>query len=682
MLNLKSSVIFLLTVFTLASSTLASDEIDILQSRLVNDYLKGDCSNAINLLNSQSSDGSWTDIDYDHNAATIWNPINHLKRIRQMAIAYNKQAQTLYHNPGLLKAISNGLNFWYRRKPKSKNWWHNDIGQQLQLGPFLIMMEPYLSEEQINIGCTYLRNPYMTGQNLIWTALQTIQRGCLNESVDDINIGLDAMKNEVKITTHEAIQPDFSFYQHGPLLYSGGYGRSFLIDSVYWMYQTRGLSFGFSQEKIDIIASYLLDGTQWMVQGHYIDPSISGREISRPNATSWYSLVETIEKIKQLPTNRQQELSLLLKHINNSNTPNIVGDKHFWRTDYHVSRGPGYHASVNMASKRTLATEAINQENLLAYNLSFGTQFIMKTGDEYYNIFPVWDWTKLPGSTSPQNEKLPKMSNATRGTTEFVGGVSNSISGAACLDLNWNSVTAHKSWFFFPNRIVALGSEINSTSTNLIYTTVEQTYLKGRVYAGNKTKSPITLTQGEYSIPTPAWVFHNGIGYIFPDQGQINLSISPKSGSWKRINTPLSDQKITSDIFTLYIDHGQSPQDKEYSYIIYPNANLKQMQNLKEEYDIKIKSNSKDLQSVTFQATTAAIFYTPGQVELSNDSSLSISSPSAVIFNRNDNTIAVADPTQKLVTVKAIYKDNNSTKEIQIQLPKDANAGQTIMDKF
>ncbi|EOR94162.1 hypothetical protein ADIARSV_2657 [Arcticibacter svalbardensis MN12-7] len=54
-----------------------------------------------------------------------------------------------------------------------------------------------------------------------------------------------------------------------------------------------------------------------------------------------------------------------------------------------------------MCSSRTRGTESLNNENLLPNWLPFGATAIIRTGDEYYNIFGVWDWTKIPGVTNP-----------------------------------------------------------------------------------------------------------------------------------------------------------------------------------------------------------------------------------------------------------------------------------------
>ena len=63
-------------------------------------------------------------------------------------------------------------------------------------------------------------------------------------------------------------------------------------------------------------------------------------------------------------------------------------------------------------------------------------------GDEYNEIFPVWDWTLLPSHRAGlDHAALPADA-----TTEFVGGASVSI-GVAVIDLNKASTTARRHGF-------------------------------------------------------------------------------------------------------------------------------------------------------------------------------------------------------------------------------------------
>lgn len=87
-----------------------------------------------------------------------------------------------------------------------------------------------------------------------------------------------------------------------------------------------------------------------------------------------------------------QELAREIESVSN------VKDEYnrlFWRSDYMVQNNPSYQASVRGASVRTYKAETGgNGENLKGTLLSAGSFSIRVSGDEYFNIFPCWDWSK------------------------------------------------------------------------------------------------------------------------------------------------------------------------------------------------------------------------------------------------------------------------------------------------
>ena len=80
-----------------------------------------------------------------------------------------------------------------------------------------------------------------------------------------------------------------------------------------------------------------------------------------------------------------------------------------------------------MVSSRIRATESGNNENLKAWYLGQGVQFILRSGQEYREIFPVWDWQRLPGMLCEQKKdslKLFMFGLGSEGKKAFTGGVS------------------------------------------------------------------------------------------------------------------------------------------------------------------------------------------------------------------------------------------------------------------
>lgn len=75
--------------------------------------------------------------------------------------------------------------------------------------------------------------------------------------------------------------------------------------------------------------------------------------------------------------------------------------KHFWTSDFTVLHRENFYVSVRNSSKRNKTTEYMNNENSKAYYIADGTTVIMRTGGEYRDIFPVWDWSRIPAPPRP-----------------------------------------------------------------------------------------------------------------------------------------------------------------------------------------------------------------------------------------------------------------------------------------
>ena len=277
---------------------------------------------------------------------------------------------------------------------------------------------------------------------------------------------------------------------------------------------------------------------------------------------------------------------------------------HYFRGDYSLHVRPQYNFDVRQASTRTKKCEYGNKENLKTYFMSDGCTNIVQTGDEYFNIFPVWNWRHIPGTTAPQVEKIPMDPKAwgVLGTSTYAGGVSDSIYGAtayAYMDTNPEINTgAKKSWYFFDNEVVCLGAGIQSTSTYPVHTTVNQCFLKDGILVDKGGKEE-TLANGSYTLQAPQWVLHDKIGYFFPQKEEVFLTAQTQSGRWYDINTSKSKKEEKMDVFTLGINHGVGPKDGSYAYIVVPGkTSVQEMEAYQKENAIEILSNNAKVQAV------------------------------------------------------------------------------------
>lgn len=674
-MKLYWSLILILTNLLYINLFANNNDIDTLTNRIRQSYISKVSHNDTTGFKSQLPNGSWKSVQYTDKSMATWKPIQHLNYLKAMTLAYSAQNSKYYHDQALLNRIVRGLHFWFSDRPVSGNWWWNDIGQQLNLEVILLLMKKDLPGGMLETGCKYLNNPKGTGQNKIWYATETIYRGCILNRPGDVQLGLDAIKNELAITDSEGIQADFSFHQHGPQLYNGGYGLDFFRDMVDWAYLVRGTEFAFDSTQINIISRFLLAGTRWMIRHRTIDYSAMGREITR-KGIGLNEILPALNELRQIDTSKANEIDSLNAHINGNITQNIIGNKYFWRSDFMTNQRKYYYTSVKMVSDSTIGTESMNGENLKGYWLPFGLTFIYQSGDEYRNIFPVWDWAKLPGVTC--YTKVPILKGYQKQESFFVGGVSNGMYGAAAMVLNKDSLRAKKSWFYFDNEFVALGAGITSDKDDSVTTTLNQCLLIGDVTAND-----MKITRGIHEFPSSSWILHDSIGYFIPAGYSSYLSNDVQKGKWSDINSQYKgDQTVSSGVFKLWIDHGVKPENKDYEYIVFPHTNRCKMLAYARELPVKILVNDTTIQAVQNRALniTDVIFYKQGNIAINSNFEVSVNQPCMILIKQSDGEIemSLSSPYSQPLEVIVRVIISGTTRNLHFNLPGGEKAGSTV----
>ncbi|PCJ63483.1 MAG: hypothetical protein COA79_01335 [Planctomycetota bacterium] len=647
LISLKVVTVFILLGVLLGRTMANEKDVQTIKQRLLEDLLltskQKDKVNsltkkAITYLKSLNKDGSWKDINYSVKVMASWPSARHMSRLNVMAKAYKTKGSSLFMSASLKKGILNALNTWYKKDPQNINYWWNAIGVPNSLGPILLLMEKDLTKEQMTKGIKILKRGYRdgvwyyhgpaTGQNLVWLCGIHVYRGVLENSPIEINKPLKRIAKEIVFTTDEGIQSDSSFHQHGPILYAGGYGRPFAIDCARLIYLTHGTSFSFSEQKIKILSSYVLDGQQWMIRGPTFDYGAIGREIARCSVrNNGVSIAKASRYMSKIQSPRKAEFTSMTKRLEvgaYAVESSLIGNRHYYRSDFMVHRRKGYYFSIKMFSKRTRGTESGNGENNNGRYLADGCTYLLRSGKEYEGIFPVWNWRKIPGTTIEQTKKPPKEVNfgkGAEGRTNFVGGTSDGIYGVAAFILKRKSLLAKKAWFCFEDEIVCLGAGITGKTSNPLTTTVNQSLLKGKINTqDNNTKNGLRKTTGS------AWVHHDDAGYFFPGKTNIKLESNTRTGSWKSINKTTSAGKVTEKVFSLSVEHGANVKNGQYAYIVIPNIKAQKMNDYVKKDNIEIIRNSSLIQAVRHKELNIiqAVFYSKGTLKIKNGSSITV----------------------------------------------------------
>jgi chondroitin-sulfate-ABC endolyase/exolyase len=272
----------------------------------------------------------------------------------------------------------------------------------------------------------------------------------------------------------------------------------------------------------------------------------------------------------------------------------------FWSMNYAnlgIHRKDQWLVGVKGYSRYLWGNETYQNANLFGRYMSYGQMQIMGAynhRDSGY-VQEGWDWNRWPGTTTIH---LPfeKLRSDVRNVDRFSGfeemlitdeTYSGSLSlqgqnGMFAMKLHEHpkydgSHRARKSYFFFENKIVALGSDIeNENNEYPTETTLFQNHMESETEAmwisktGAITEFPY---KNQLALTQDAWLIDNKKNGFYVPAGQT-ISISRT----EQLSKHQKDGSDTSGKFTTaWIDHGRAPKDGTYQYAVLVDTNENQM---------------------------------------------------------------------------------------------------------
>ncbi len=707
-LGCAGMVLLLITLITGAVTGAAEDNALARFDQRVTQWLIGrdevPLQQAVKPAERMEETGAWPDINYNDSSRTMWDPMAHVSRLETMARAVAQAEPDDKQAKLVLEHIEAGLTYWLQEKPEAENWWHRDIGVPKNIGPLLVMIGDHLPNELVQQALTLVPNELRHQQegmdmDEILNDSFIIYHGLVRNDRQLVEMALDNMQSELVITTQAGVQPEYSFHNHGPQLYNGGYGVGSLRDFADWAYLTRNTPFAFADDKINLLVDWILKGDRWLTRHGFFDYSAVGRGIARGDqydkARGWISICRRMQKASP---KHAGELEAFIDHIR-GRKPSITGNKSFWRSDFMSHKRQDYYASVALSSTDVIGTEIGNGENLKGFYTPFGGQFFIREGNEYGNIFPVWDWTRVPGVTAPQTKHPPMPAKTqydwthVQGETDFVGGASNGQLGLMAFDYAIDrgeiNASGRKSWFFFDQTLVCLGAGLTSTTSAPLVTSVNQCLLDGQVTLHRPDRKASPLERNKRSFKGPVRIDHDGFAYIFPSQsGSVTVQATSQAGRWRDIHLAKSNNRIKKEVFSLWLEHGQAPRNGSYHYRVVPlgtprSANISP----ESESSIELLANRPSLQAVARRDGNLgmAAFYEPGKITI-GARQLTVSKPCTLILD--DATprprLTLANPKGEALHVTVTIKskdaetDRAQGRALDFRLPGGADGGKSV----
>lgn len=683
------------------------DIYDLIMSRIQqkekNNNISSIDEQAKKYIEAVNTDGSFNDVNYESTAQTNWPPIAHLNYMKPVILSYITEGSQYYENEDVYKKIETMFQYWHAAHPTSTNWYNNQIGGPQRLGLMMILMRSGKKQLPVELenkiiarmisegGAPDQSGSQGTGANKVDIATHWVYRGCLTKSKTVLDKGIQQVFYPLFYTTGEGFQHDYSYLQHGQQLYIGGYGDVIAQGICNVAQYVRGTDYELSKDKFDILFNFMRKTYLPVIRGQYFLYNVAGRSLSRSNALNKSGFHSVLELLKSVDPDNTEEYDKAISRVKGEESASYGIEPyqaHYWRSDYTLHQRAGFTTDVRMVSTRTLRNENGNGENIKGYFLSEGAMDIAVDGNEYYNIFPVWDWGRVPGTTTPALTTIPQPGQwGTSGTSTFTGGVSNGVYGVSTFfmrNYEYSSVNteAKKSWFFFDDEVVCLGAGIRSSATTQINTTLNQCLLEGDITILKKDNTSEVFTSSQKGSRNfdnnLSWVLHGKVGYYLPDGGNMVLNNQTQTGTWKSINTSGASGSVSKDVFKFWFNHGVKPDNETYSYVIVPNVNTPEKVKAYKKENIRILSNTEVIQAVENidLGILGIVFYRAASFKYNEDISIDATKPCVVLLENltgEEIKVNIADPSFNLESLSLIINSPGigGAKELVCEFPSN-----------
>ncbi|CAH1213585.1 hypothetical protein PAECIP111891_03994 [Paenibacillus allorhizoplanae] len=541
----------------------------------------------------------------------------------------------------------------------------------------------------------------MTGANLLDKALVATVRGVIGNNSAKILQGRDAMGPEFAYTDHgDGVYEDGSLVQHTNIAYTAGYGAVWLSRAADMTFLLNGSPWPVTDPNVNNVYKWVSDTFEPVIyKGLYMD-MVNGRGMSRQASGSARGTITTLLRLAEgapadvaLSIKRMAmewifsdttyanyfdglsvyDLSLVKNLLNDASIQprgELIKNQVFSGMDRVVHLREGYGFGISIFSNRISAFEKGNNENLKGWYTGIGMTYLYDQDlNQYRNDFwPTVDSFRLPGTTTNGSGKgmTPGEWTSYMNAKEWVGGSTiDGLYGASGMDFSLTKVTGSdlqgkKSWFMFDDEIVALGAGISSNSAGPqpVETIIDNRKLNDagdNVLTVNGAVKPSQLGWSE-NMGNVKWAHLAGnmpgadIGYYFPEATNVYGLREARTGKWSDINSGQSATPITRNYMSLAFEHGATPSNAAYSYVMLPHKDTAATQLYSHAPDVEVLSNTTDVHAVREKklGITAANLWNPGTVDF-----ITARNPSSVMVKENESelNIAVSDPTQKQSTI-------------------------------
>ncbi|MFD2114643.1 chondroitinase family polysaccharide lyase [Paenibacillus yanchengensis] len=301
--------------------------------------------------------------------------------------------------------------------------------------------------------------------------------------------------------------------------------------------------------------------------------------------------------------------------------------------------------------------------NVFGRYISYGNTEILVPGGYKSNGLDIsegWDFNRWPGTTTKHIPLLQLKNSKHRSYSDetFTGGVSSEgqygVFSMRMHDTAFDKTfRANKSWFYFGDEIIALGSNIvNKDIVNRTETTLFQSNMNGTImpFYNNSIHAINTFPYSSTTTTnSKVWMVDPyGNGYIIPNANGLRVERGVQHSYENRANNAETEGNYT----TAWLDHGTAPTNGSYEYVILPQKTAEQVATaaLTTDYEVLRKDNKAHVVKQNTNNVIGYALFDP-TIPLTYGVLKSVDTPVLVIEkNKSDSHIvlSLSDPDLRL----------------------------------
>lgn len=353
-----------------------------------------------------------------------------------------------------------------------------------------------------------------------------------------------------------------------------------------------------------------------------------------------------------------------------------------WTYNYsclNVHRRGNWSVTAMGHSRYLWASEIYQNANMYGRYLNHGNLQLLTTGNPVSNFNSGfnqkgWDWNHFPGTTAavlPMEQLKADVRNLDNvsgfeemllSDESFAGGISlQNRNGAFGMKLHEHdkyngSLRSRKSWFFFDDRVVGLGTDIESAlPSSPVHTTLFQVYLPDKDYALQVNGENIRTFPYKLDMTQGKKIISDGLNnHFFVKSGNVTVSKSNQKSLDEETSEPTQN-----DFGLAFIDHGKQPKEASYEYMILVQPTSQELQDMEDQYNkndspYTVLQQDKKAHIVNDKTTgiTGYVLFEGGLVQ-AKSLILSSSIPCMIMTGKENSghmVISVCDPDLKFYT--------------------------------